>query len=431
MGRMRSGLLVLGLLALTLTGTLLAAEKAAPIKAKPSANAGKKGQYSAPTSVGDYSYHVFVPASYSDDNPAGLHLHFSGQGGCAENNYFGQWAKHFLEPFNLIGINMKYPDGDNMKNTSGKVAAAREAIAQVIADYKVIVGRGVICSFSGGGLPHGMLFGQSGKTRGPDFPFCQMAQYSSNFNARIPPGTCSLGWFFSVGSAEWGLASLGKSATSHMADLLEQAAKGGDTDLFLKIIKGKGHSIDDAEVASSSVIFKRADLAHAPFLYEPDYPEEKLAPLVKQANALTLGPVLPALERILNDGKSTDDLKKKAEALKQRVTGRVKAIMDVANGLATSDPVLFAYYARKFSPQLAGLPEAKELQTLTQKTTSSKDFPRWTAQLKTFSEIVQQAFTASCTPLNAKAVPLIEEVQKTAPEKSLLGQMAAEFLLLK
>jgi hypothetical protein len=110
----------------------------------------------------------------------------------------------------------------------------------------------------------------------------------------------------------------------------------------------------------------------------------------------------------------------------------VKAIMDIANELAANDPVLFAYYARKYIAQLAGLPEAKELQTLAQKTTSSKDFPRWAAQLKTFSEIVQQAFTASsCTPLNVKAVPLILEVQKTAPEKSLLGQMAAEFLLLK
>jgi hypothetical protein len=425
-------LLGVGLLALALAWALPAAEKTPAAKVKPSANAGKKGQYNAPTSVGDYSYHVFVPASYSEENPAGIHLHFSGQGGCADNSYFGQWAKHFLEPFNLIGINMKYPDGDNMKNTSGKVAAAREAIAQVMADYKIIAGRGVICSFSGGGLPHGMFFGQTGKTRGPDFPFCQMAQYSSNFNARIPAGTCPLAWFFSVGSTEWGLASLGKSATSHMADLLETAAKGGDTDLFLKITKGKGHSIEDAEVACSATKFKRADLAFAPFLYEPDYPEEKLAPLVKQANALTLGPVLPALERVLNDSKSTDDLKKKAEVLKQRVTSRVKAIMDIANELAANDPVLFAYYARKYIAQLAGLPEAKELQTLAQKTTSSKDFPRWAAQLKTFSEIVQQAFTASsCTPLNVKAVPLILEVQKTAPEKSLLGQMAAEFLLLK
>lgn len=47
-------------------------------------------------------------------------------------------------------------------------------------------------------------------------------------------------------------------------------------------------------------------------------------------------------------------------------------------------------------------------------------------------EIMLQAFTpASCTPPGAKAVPLLEEVQKTAPEKSLLGRMAADFLLLR
>jgi hypothetical protein len=145
-----------------------------------------------------------------------------------------------------------------------------------------------------------------------------------------------------------------------------------------------------------------------------------------------LGPVLPALDRILNDGKSTDDLKKKAEALKKRVSARVKAIMDTANGLAASDPVLFAYYARKWTVQLAGLPEGKELQALAQKTTSSKDFPRWSAQLNALKEAIQQAFTAGgCTPLNVKAVPLMEDVQKVSPEKSLVGQMAAEFLLLK
>ena len=401
---------------------------------QPSDNKGKRGSYQCHTSIAGCDYWVCVPDSYSDDKPAGIHVFFHGQNGQGGAPHFGQWQKAFLEPFNLIGINMQYQDGDNAKDMPGKVAAAREAIGQTLADYKIIVGRGVICSFSGGGLPHGLFFAQTGKIKGPDFPFCHMAQYSSNFNPPIPAGTCPLSWFFSVGSAEWGMGgpTLGKAATSHMAELLAQAAKGGDADLFLKIIKGKGHSIDDSEVAFSATMFRRADLAFAPFLYEPDYPEEKLATLVKQANALTLGPVLPALERILNDSKAPDGLKKKAEVLKQRVTSRVKAIMDVAGDLAANDPVLLAYYSRKYAPQIAGLPEAKELQALVQKATSNKDFPRWTSQLTTFKEIMLQAFTpASCTPPSAKAVPLIEDVQKTAPEKSLFGRMAADFLLLR
>ena len=154
-------ILLLGALAAVLAGAVAAGEKSAAKKAKPetvkpSANAGKLGEYNAPTSVGDYSYHVHVPQGYSEQNPAGIHLFFSGQGGCSDNKWFGQWAKFFLEPFNLIGINMKYPDGDNMKNLEGKVKAAQEAIAQVEADYRIVIGRGAIASFSGGGMPHGM-----------------------------------------------------------------------------------------------------------------------------------------------------------------------------------------------------------------------------------------------------------------------------------
>jgi hypothetical protein len=217
-----------------------------------------------------------------------------------------------------------------------------------------------------------------------------------------------------------------------MLSLLNQAIRGGDSDLYLKIIKGKGHSIDDAEVCVSATLFRRSDLAFAPFLYEPDYPEKELAPLVKQANALTLGPVLPALDRILNDKKTTDELRKKTETLKRRIAARVKAIMDLSNELATSDPVLFNYYARKFLPQLTGLPEARDLQTLGQKVTTSKEFPRWSAQLTALKDVITQAFsTGGCTPLNAKAVPLVEDLQKNAPEKLFIGLMAADFLLLK
>ena len=123
----------------------------------PSANKGRVGTYQAKTSVAGCNYYVYVPRSCSDANPAGLHLFFHGQTGQGGAPDFGLWARDFLEPQNLIGINMQYLDGDNMKDTPGKVAAAVEAIEQVMADYKVIQGRGVVASFSGGGLPH-MLF---------------------------------------------------------------------------------------------------------------------------------------------------------------------------------------------------------------------------------------------------------------------------------
>ena len=108
---------------------------------QPSANKGKRGSYQCHTSIAGCDYWVCVPASYSDDKPAGIHVFFHGQNGQGGAPNFGQWQKAFLEPFNLIGINMQYQDGDNAKDTPGKVAAAREAIGQTLADYKIIAGR--------------------------------------------------------------------------------------------------------------------------------------------------------------------------------------------------------------------------------------------------------------------------------------------------
>ena len=205
----RQILVLLAMAAIASLGVLSAAEKRSSSKKdkkekkvelpKPSANAGRTGQYNAPTSVADYSYHVYVPQSYSDDNPAGIHLHFSGQGGCADNSHFGQWAKYFLEPFNLIGVNMKYPDGDNMKNTSGKIAAAIEAVLQVQADYKIIIGRGAVSSFSGGGGPHGGYYVREGVEMGLTWPFILQALYGSNYWVPYRPNAAFGGWFIGVG----------------------------------------------------------------------------------------------------------------------------------------------------------------------------------------------------------------------------------------
>ncbi|HUS57118.1 MAG TPA: hypothetical protein VM141_00570 [Planctomycetota bacterium] len=121
----------------------------------PSENKGKTGTYQMKTSSEGNNYYVCVPKSYSEGNPAGIHLYFHGQGGHGGAANFGQWAGPFLDSQNLIGINMQYMDGDNQKDTPGKVASAIEAVLQTMADYRVIPGRGVVCSFSGGGLPHG------------------------------------------------------------------------------------------------------------------------------------------------------------------------------------------------------------------------------------------------------------------------------------
>src|SRR5438552_3368116 len=97
---------------------------ATPGIAKPSANKGKIGQYQCHTSHPGYDYWVAVPSSYSDDNPAGLHVFFHGQScpGTAEG-LIPIWSKYESDPFNIIQVNMQYQDGDNEKDTEGKVAA--------------------------------------------------------------------------------------------------------------------------------------------------------------------------------------------------------------------------------------------------------------------------------------------------------------------
>ena len=169
---MRYLALVTATLLLASPGAGFQANPQAPLPPKPSPNAGKKGTYQVKTSKAGYNYYVCVPPGYAEENPAGLHLFFHGQNGQGGAPNFGQWAKHFLDKYNLIGINMQFEDGDNAKDTEGKVKAAQEALAQTIADYRIVAGRGVVSSFSGGGLPHALFYdGQAKNGRSATWPF--------------------------------------------------------------------------------------------------------------------------------------------------------------------------------------------------------------------------------------------------------------------
>jgi hypothetical protein len=420
------------ILVIICSGLLQAAEPAPPAAApKPSANKGKTGKYQSHTSHPGYDYWVNVPPSYSDDNPAGLHVFFHGQG-CPQTaeSTIEMWEK-YEAPFNLIQVNMQYQDGDNEKDTAGKVAAAREAIAQTFADYKIVAGRGIVCSFSGGGLTHGLLFKNYAKTRGPDWPFCHSALYSSNYRVPAPGAAPPMSWFFSVGSAEWGMAkpTLGSDATEHVLELETAAGKSGVPDICFKILKGKDHHIDDLEIAEAAKGFRRSELAFAPFVYEADYDKE-LAPIAKQANTLALGPALSAVDRVLTGKNTPDAVKTKAESLKKHLTSRVAAILKVAQDLADNDAILCNYYGPKYTQELAGLPEAKDLQAILSKSTAVKQLPQVGQLFGTFKVQLKTMFSPSCQ-LSAAAVPYLEQVQRAAGEKSQFGGMATEFLLLK
>jgi len=413
-------------------GPVQKAPKPGPgLKLPPSPNQGKTGSYQGHTKRGGNDYWVYVPKSYSEDNPAGIHLFFHGQGGQGGAPHFGQWAGPFLDRFNLIGINMQYQDGDNMKDPEGKVASAWEAVAQTIADYKVVEGRGVICSFSGGGIPFGIVqqeHANGGPPCGPAWPFCHAAPYSSNFRATISKCT-PMSWLISVGKEEWTLANLGETQTARMADALRDAVQGVCPDVFGWITK-KGHTIENDEVAASAEGFRRSDLAYAPFLYLPDWTERDLAPLARDANGTGLGRALRGVERLLSNEKLEAGLKAKARKLQARLAARAKAIAELLKELSANDPILCEHYGKILLPKLGDLPEAKEARDAMAEGRKAKGYAATLALFAPFEKNFRQFFKGTGVP-SPEQVPFLEQVRKTAPEKSLLGRMAAQYLLLK
>jgi hypothetical protein len=415
---------LVGLLAALL---LAQANPPAPPLPKPSANAGKKGEiFGLKTSRAGNNYNLYVPAKYSDDNPAGLHLFFHGQGSQGSARSFGQWATHFLDKFNLIGINMQYEDGDNAKDTEGKVKSAQEAIAQTMADYKIVAGRGVICSFSGGGLPHALFYdGQAKNGRGQTWPFCHGALYSSNYRSKpAHQKQTPMSFFISVGQGEWTLAALGSDGLGRMTELMSDTAQGAPSDLYFKVIKGKGHNLADEEVAESSNGFRRSDLAFAPFVYAPDFSEKEFRAIVEDANALLLGKAASAIEKLPEAQKA------KGAKLREKINARAQALLALAKELAESDSVLATCYGPLFSRQLQGLPEAKELKETLTAGARKPAHAKTMALLPVFQKNYRSFFDGNGM-MNPVQAPLLEQVKATAGPSSQVGHMAADYLLLK
>ena len=102
---------------LALLAISLAAGEASPVLPKPSANAGKTGMYQVQTGVAGYSYYVFVPEAKAGTH-FGLHLFFHGQNCQTLAHDFRQYQP--MLAYGLIGINMCYADGDNLKDTAGR-----------------------------------------------------------------------------------------------------------------------------------------------------------------------------------------------------------------------------------------------------------------------------------------------------------------------
>jgi hypothetical protein len=411
-----------------------AAEKGAPEPwaVTVSANAGRAGSYQATTRYGTYNYWVCVPASYSADNPAGVHLFFHGQNGQGGAPDFGRWKKYFLEPFNLIGINMQYMDGDNQKDTEGKVAAAQQALAQVCADYKVIVPRGVVCSFSGGGLPHGLSAAKYAATRGPRWPFTQANIYSSNYSQDASVGV-PMAWYIGVGTDEWSLAGLGQTAIGRAGELYRASARTGDPDVFLKVIAGKGHTILDADVETAATLFALSDLAFAPCIYVPDYADKELKdlrPAVEQANGQQAGAAAATLAKLLAKPALAEPVKAAAIRLQARVAARLDALAAMVARLAEEDPVRATYYGPLLLAQLKGAAQEKDARAAL--AAQAKASAKVLAAHGEFAKLVPLVFGAgggSPTPVPEKLAQL-KQLAPLLGDKSEAGLVAAGIIAL-
>ena len=402
------------------------------VVARHSANAGRRGTYQADLKRhGQYKFWVCVPAAYSDDTPSGLHLFFHGQNGQTGAPNFGRWQGAFLDPYNLIGINMQYLDGDNVKDRDGKIEAAQEAIAQVMADYKVVL-RGAIGSFSGGAIPHSGLHAKvAAGLPTKAWPFTHASLYGSNYRGSIRDGL-GMSWFIGLGGGEWTLASLGATQTARMGELIDLALKRGSPDAYLRIEKEKGHSISNADVASAAAMFRRSDLAQGRFLHEPSWPG-KAKPLAALANSLALGQADAAIAKALKPETLPADERERLAKLKALVDARVEAVLKLMQELATDDAVLVNWYGAIFTTQLKGHPRAKELKELlaatAKKPAARKQLQAWEAFAKAYPSLLDGDGPKLKQP--DKSVPLLEQLASLAGERSLAGTMIQEFLLLK
>ncbi len=386
------------------------------------------------TSKEGYTYFVYVPKTYSDDNPAGIHVFFSGQGGCANNGSFGQWAKT-LERHNLIGINLQYADGKNDVDTGGKTQAAVEALQGVIGKYKILPGRGMVGSFSGGGLPHAGLLAAAAKGGGP-LPFCHSSLYGSNYWQRIR-SNAGMSWTVAIGSEEWGMGkpTLGDTQNDRAAELYALAARGGCPDVYLRIQKGKGHSISGADVQAASDAFERSDLAFIGFFYAPDFPERELKPIITAANRLDLALASKQVEKLVADAKAPEEVLAKARKVKERLDARIDHVIRVGKDLAEKDPGLCEFYGKIYLKQLRTHPREDELKTAlddARKTDAyRKSAKAFQSFISTFARGHNTIFPSTANAaVHPDAAKFLQDLHDDAVPASLIGLMTGEILKL-
>jgi hypothetical protein len=300
-------------------------------------------------------------------------------------------------------------------------------VAQVIADYRIVVGRGVVASFSGGGIPLGLWWRTDGAKAGTlGFPFTHVSIHSSNFRAPITD-TSRTSWFISVGTEEWGLAKLGetqcRAATGAYA-----CAKKGTLDIDF-MISAKGHSIPDAEIARSAALFGRSDLALGPILAASEATTPGTAKHVQGANAHALGATLAALDGALAR-KDVDPANAAAmTAIKARLDDRVATMTALVDRLATDDPALAAYYGRQFIAMLGAHEAGKAMGRRLADIGRTAEAKACAKAHAAFVDVFPALFSGAQS-LTGEHKDLLAQLAAIGPKDALVARMCREFDIL-
>lgn len=356
-------------LLVTLTHAVQTAE-GIPVR-EPSPNAQRLGTYQAETGIADYHYWVYVPKSYAKANDAGISLFFHGQNSQRGAANFPGTLIQMLERHRLIGINMQYMDGNNTKDTNGKVDAAIIALGQIMADYRVLPGRGNISCFSGGGHPSSLLMQRlarrsAGARIGRDWPFCQASIYGTNFSDYKGDyaDLITMNWQFCLGEKEWNLYQFGPRLTAISAALLH--APHTSRDINLKMTIDKGHTITADDLAASAAMFERSDIMHAPFIPEHGLADDTgLAACRDAARERNLQEAITRATRVADDRTASSTVRRQAKAIVSLINERADVMVGLVTHLSKTDPVLATYYVSEALRQVQGLEQpTKRLERL-------------------------------------------------------------------
>ena len=379
-----------------------------------------------PTQTSNHRFWVLLPAGFDPNEPAGLLLynHGWGSGGGDTPPWFHKWESAFGDE-NMVFVKMSFQNNPSTSSTHQN--SIKYAIAKVAATYKIILGRGVLTGFSAGGLPASRLISDLG-----GWPFNHVLAKSMRFEIPIPQNLAPMSWTFAVGQNEWNSYNLGQTATSRMNELVEESELGGSLDLHLHVVADTGHNValSDDTIGPTVAAYRRSAAFLAPFIYQPDYSETELQPIVDACQDLDLGTAVFLISEFID---TTPDAILITKALELRILleNRIDEMFLILAELGIHDPVLTEYYASVGSEQLVGHPRGNEMLSLAQTIRDGYAFPSMASATETWhDEMSDYLDNTSQVEVLDNAIEDVHAIRSQVYGESLVGQMSEEFLAL-